>query len=391
MERDEVLRRVAVQRFEAGESAETICSALKRSKSWLYKWVERSTDVEPSWYEDHSRRPHGGRRYADEAILEMRKHLEEEGNFVGAQSIYWELKDQGAEAPSVATIKRILKRAGLTSRKRRVPKGTRYPAPLAMEPGAVQQADFIGPRHVANTRFYSLNVVDVATARAAAEPIRSRATDHVIPGFWSVWMRLGIPRILQLDNELVFSGNRRSPRAMGQFLRLCLDLGVELLFIPIREPWRNSVVEKFNDHWNRKLYRRIRVGSFEELRLEALSFEQRHNSRWRYTKLQGKTPNAALAASNVAIRLPERPTPPSLPYERPSQGRVSLVRLIRSDRCFDVFGERFELPPEATYEYVKGTVDVMSESLTVSLHDEIIEQFPYRLPSNGRSRRVTRK
>jgi len=141
--------------------------------------------------------------------------------------IAWELEAEQIEPPSLSTIKRILKVAGLTTPKRRAPKGIKYPAPLAIEPGSVHQADFVGPRHVNGIRFYSLNAVDVSSARAATEAIKSRATEQVIPGLWNIWSRLGIPNFLQLDNELVFFGNRRYPNALGQVMRLCLQLGVE--------------------------------------------------------------------------------------------------------------------------------------------------------------------
>ena len=382
MERHEVERQLAVERFQRGESVEAICASSQRSKSWLYKWLKRAQEA-GDWYEDHSRRPHSGAVYAPaerEVILTTRRRLEDEGNFVSAQMIAWELEAAGIEPPSVSTIKRIIKSAGLIRSARRLPKGTRYPAPQAVDPGAVHQADFVGPRHVGGVRFYSFNAVDVAIARAAAQPIESRQTLDVIPGLWSIWTRLGIPRILQMDNELVFFGNRRSPRAMGQLLRLCFELDVEVLFIPVREPWRNSVVEKFNDHWNRKLYRRIQVHSFSELLAQSLAFEERHNRSWRYSKLNGRTPNDALAASTVAVRLPSTSTPPPMPYAKPTKGRVSLVRLIRSDGTLEVFGERFKLPPEATYEYVKATVDIAAQELSVVMHERHIERFPYRLP-----------
>ena len=237
----------------------------------------------------------------------------------------------------------------------------------------------MGPRYVKRTRFYSLNTVDVATARAGVQPIKSRATEDVIPAFWALWTRLGIPDTLQLDNELVFFGNRRYPRATGQLLRLCMQLGVEVLFIPIREPWRNGLVEKFNDHWNKKFYRRETMGSFDELRAGSLSFEHRHNSRWRYSKLQGRTPAQALAASSMVPRFPHQPTPPSMPFAKPTQGRVHFIRLIRSDAFLEIFGQRFQLPPEAIYEYVRATVDIATQRLTVSLQNQTIERFPYSL------------
>lgn len=50
-------RRLAVHRFLNGESPEAICASLGHSRSWLYKWVERCLQGNPSWYESQSRRP----------------------------------------------------------------------------------------------------------------------------------------------------------------------------------------------------------------------------------------------------------------------------------------------------------------------------------------------
>lgn len=377
---DRMERELAVKRRQAGETVDSICESLKRSRSWLYKWLDRASTGEDDWAEERSRaRLNSGScgEAARRAIVETRRRLEVEGCFVSAQMIAWELEAANVSHPSIATINRILKSEGLTGRSKRVPSGKAYPAPLAMEPGAVHQADFVGPRHVHRTRFYSLNAVDVCSARAAAEPVRSRATENVIPALWRIWSRMGIPTVLQLDNELVFFGNRRYPGALGQVMRLCLRYGVEMVFIPVREPWRNSLVEKFNDHWNRKFYRRVTVESFPQLQRELLAFESRHNSMWRYSKLGGRTPNRALAASSVALRFPDRPTPPPMPLPVPSEGRITFIRFVRSDRCLEIFGQKRTLPPEATYEYVRATIDVGANTLTVRLKDEPIDVFPY--------------
>ena len=363
---------------------DAICESLKRSRSWLYKWLARAESVEEGWAAERSRaRLHSGSydEQMRQTIVQTRTRLESEGCFVSAEMIAWELEAEKIKHPSVATIKRILKAAGLTARPKRVPSGTRYPAPLAVEPGAVHQADFVGPRHISGVRFYSLNAVDVCSARAATEPVRSRATENVIPALWRIWTRLGIPATLQLDNELVFFGNRRAPAALGQVMRLCFQNAVDLVFIPIREPWRNSVVEKFNDHWNRKFYRRIsRADSFDSIQKDLLTFESRHNASWRYSKLGGRTPNRALASSSVQLRFPDRPTPPPMPLSVPSQGRVTFIRFIRSDRVLEIFGQRQTLPAEAAYEYVRATIDLAAATLTVHLHEQVIDEVPYPLP-----------
>ena len=50
-------RILAVQRFKNGESPETICTSLGKSKSWLYKWIGRHLENDKAWNETRSRRP----------------------------------------------------------------------------------------------------------------------------------------------------------------------------------------------------------------------------------------------------------------------------------------------------------------------------------------------
>jgi transposase InsO family protein len=121
---------------------------------------------------------------------------------------------------------------------------------------------------------------------------------------WKTWNRLGMPDHHQVDNETVFYGSPTHPRGMGSLIRLCLHNDIQVSFIPRGEPWRNGVVEKFNDHWEAKFLRRIEMASEEALLDESLLFEERHNSPYRYSKLGGKNPQAALEASGVNLRFP---------------------------------------------------------------------------------------
>jgi transposase InsO family protein len=283
---------------------------------------------------------------------------------------------------SVRTISRILLRQQLT--RRRVgpyqPKGKRYPAPIARHPGAVHQSDFVGPCYLQGAlRFYSLNSVDLSTARCAVQPLVSRAAQGTIDAFWSSWSRLGLPQHQQVDNELVFYGSPAHPRGMGSLIRLCLTQDIEVWFIPPGEPWRNGVVEKFNDHWRQKLLGRIRMKALEDVQRESIAFEQRHNSRYRYSKLGGKTPTGALAASAGKLRFPASFSPPRHPLPKPQSGRYHLIRFIRSDGLLDVFGEKFKAPPETVYEYIQATVEVQRQRLQVRLDGVLIDEHKYGL------------
>jgi putative transposase len=376
-------RQQAVERFRKGESVTEICASLGRSLRWLYKWIERA-EAEGEWWLERSRARHGrGNRSSEEIeqlVVHTRQRLARENGFQGAQSIAWELDEATMAHPSIATINRILKRYGLIEHTpaRRPSKGRKYPTPLASHAGSVHQSDFVGPRYLRGpVRFYSFNTVDVSTGRCATVPLRSRSDGAVVPALWESWVRLGIPQLQQFDNELVFFGSRLHPRGLSQVLRLCLMHGVEPLFIPPAEPWRNGVVEKFNDHWQQKVLGQP-MTTFEELHSRSLAFDARHNSRWRYRKNDGRTPNQVLAASQRVSRVPTQlaPSPSRLP--RPERGRYHFIRFIRSDQQLDIFGERFLLPPEAAHEYVQATVDVAEQHLQVRLDGRLIQTFEYR-------------
>jgi putative transposase len=283
--------------------------------------------------------------------------------------------------PSLRTISRIVSREGLTNRRtgRYEPKGKHYPKLMAPHANQVHQSDYVGPCYLSGPplRFYSMNSVDVATGRCAVTPVFNKAAQSTIDAIWSNWWRLGIPKNQQVDNELVFYGSHRHPRGMGALIRLCLAHNVELWFIPMAEPWRNGVVEKFNDHYRSGFLGRLFLRGAEEICRESLNFEARHNTRYRYTKLQGRTPQMALGQAE--IRLPESPTAPKHPLPKPERGRYHLVRFIRSDAVLDVFGEKFSVPPEAVYEYVVATIDVARQKLSIAINEVIIDEHDYVL------------
>jgi hypothetical protein len=143
------------------------------------------------------------------------------------------------------------------------------------------------------------------------------------------------------------------------------------------EPWRNGVVEKFNDHYRGGFLRRVAMQGEEDLRQQSLIFEQKHNTRYRYSKLRGRTPERALDQSRHTIMFPEPTEAPRYPLPKPTTGRYHLVRFIRSNLVLDIFGERFKMPCEAAYEYAVATIDVEKQSLSVGIDGATIAEYEY--------------
>lgn len=388
MEEENKRKRIlAVQRFKRGKSPESICTSLSKSRSWLYKWIGRHLESDDSWSDSRSRRPLSVSMCTptevEEIVKMVRLNLYNQDLFCGAQAIYWEMEELGVKPlPSIRTINRILSRNDLTHRRtgKYEAKGTAYPKLPSLLPNQTHQADLVGPCYLKGpVRFYSLNVVDTATVRCGLYPSPSKSGQSILDGIWAIWTRMGIPNHIQIDNAMSFFGSPIHPRGMGPLIRLCLHNGVEPWFIPMSEPWRNGMIENFNDRYQQMFLGKVVMSSQDELKSGSLVFEQRHNSRYRYSKLGGKTPLKALAATNVKLRFPKEDQAPKHRLKKPETGRYHLIRLIRSDLKLNIFGEIFSVPPELKLEYVVATIDVKEQKLKLFLDKIQVDEFGYKL------------
>ena len=189
---------------------------------------------------------------------------------------------------------------------------------------------------------------------------------------------MGLPDFLQLDNELSFRGSNRHPRSPGLVIRLCLHFGVTPVFIPIGEPWRNGTIEKFNDTYNKKFFRRQWFPSYATLKRQSKSFQQFHNKHHRYSCLKGKTPLEVIRdvdQSPVSIgpntKLPKLDSVPD--------GDIILIRFIRSNRLLDVFGEKFKVSKDLVYSYVRAVIVTQINTLQIYLGEDLVDTLEYQL------------
>jgi len=213
-------------------------------------------------------------------LIATRKKLEDKLYAqIGASNIDWQLRREGMKPPSVATTNRILKRNNLVrKREKYVPKGTIYPSPSVTRSNDLHQIDVIGPRYLkGDGRFYSINVIDAYDRRGSNYPHRRKNRIVILNGLLHSWHILGIPLYLQMDNLLPCRGSNRYPHSFGMIIRLCFYLGIQPVFIPIREPWRNGIVEHFQYDFDRMFFRSQHFDHFDQLCQKVKEFEQFHN------------------------------------------------------------------------------------------------------------------
>ncbi len=379
--RTKTIRLEAVQRYQAGESATEICRSLGKSRVWLYKWLKRKEELEqdPGPTRAHNRTS----IEIEEAVVNTRKKLQTTKYAqIGVNAINRELYLQSITPLPASTIKRILKREGLQRKKTPyVSKGKAYPKLEAICANDVHQADLVGPRFIkGDGRFYSLNIMDIATHRVKLGPSRRKDDESVSENLIKTWKKLGTPDFLQMDNELSFRGSNRYPHSLGLVLRLSLLMKIQPVFIPQGEPWRNGEIESFQDTFDKAFFRSQLFLSFKELCDEAPRFEDYHNEHYIYSCLKGKTPNQVCKEDSLGVSL--LPASFRLPKERIpiEDGYIHFYRFIRSDRHLVIFGEKFTVPKDLVYEYVIATICTDIHTLQVRHDNQLVEAFEYPLP-----------
>jgi len=384
------LRQEAVRRRMSGERPTEIAEALGRTTRWVRKWVARhdADGDDDRWAESRSRAPlRSPSRTPDEIealILAARARLvaNPRGQY-GSLAIQWELRRVGVEQiPPARTIERVLARGGVSRPRRRqlgyVSKGVPYPAPVGVEPGTTHQIDMIGPRHLFGAaQFHALNLVDVGSHLAGNDIVTELRPPLLAASLAGIWTHVGVPAVAQFDNHANFRGGIQPAwQHFSPIVATCLDLGVTARFIPVREPWRNGIVEHFNDVWDKSFFRTEVFTSIDHLRAENTAFIEFHNTHHRYSAHGGATPNQ-ICDGRLHQPLSSAYTPPT---RLPAQGRIEVIRYIRSNRRVDLFGKRITVAEDQTHQYVTAIIKVRAKRvIVVTLDGEIIHHGDFNL------------
>jgi len=257
------------------------------------------------------------------------------------------------------------------------PKGTDYPALKATQSNFLHQFDVVGPRYLkTDGRFYSANIIDTYDRRCCINPVRRQTKSDILASLVRCFQILGIPDYLQMDNKLPMRGSNRYPHSFGLIIRLCLYLGIQPIFIPIGEPWRNEIIERFQDVFDKMFFRSQYFMNFSHLVSQAKGFEIFHDNNHRYSTLEGRTPMEK-RSSDIKYLPKDFSIPSKLSI---AKGYVHLIRFIRSSRILDIFGEKFSMPVELEYEYIWATIDTGQESLSIYHDSKLVEKLNYPLP-----------
>jgi putative transposase len=178
-----------------------------------------------------------------------------------------------------------------------------------------------------------------------------------------------------------FRGSPRYPRSAGFVTRLCLALGIESLFIPVRQPYRNGTIENFNGVFQRLVFHTQKIDNEEQLQQEIAAVEEAANTQHVHVPLAGKTSlEYEHALEFVPHFLAKDFTFNSrFQFNEPPDGKVSFICRIRKSGKITIVSEKFEIDPELAWDYVYATIFVKEQILKIYHKGRVIKEFPYEL------------
>jgi transposase-like protein len=386
-ERKEAIR---LHLYEGKSKAET-CRRMGRSRPWLDRWLVRydPDDVDGSLDSGAPGPEAGATSYSPQThdlVVAMRQERSRDDRhpyaLCGAAAIHYELKAlDSAEVPSVRTIHRWLKEAGLiapSTSTQEEEQSKPIPLPQAEGVNDVHQLDLKGPLYLrgSSQKHYLIVLHDSYSRRCALDIATSRKAQGIVDFLVATWQWMGLSKFLQMDNALEFRGSNRYPRSFGKVVRVALDVGVDPVFIPLSEPWRNGCVERFNGFLEQRLLA-VECADLAALRAETEACQAARNQTHRLSALEGQTPDEVTDPADVRLLAAnyQRHQRNSLPQDK---GVVSFVRQVRkSGRITLGAGDRFMVSPELAYSYVLAQVYLDEQIVAISHTQDPLFVYPF--------------
>jgi transposase len=371
-------RLTAIHLLRAGHSAAAVAEQLGRSQRWVRKWRQRYESAGWAGLQERSRAPQQhGRRIPSEVrqlVIQARSELEAEAasgqglKYIGGRAVRTKLQGRlVGSAPSVATIERILRTAGVTQRRQPTEPAMRYPHVRPTAAHQLGQIDIVPHFLTGGQKVACFNGLDVVsrypTGRAYAQ---ARAQDA---GAFCIhfWQTVGIPTYTQVDNQDCFSGGHTHPYVLGQVVRLALTVGTELVFSPVYHPQSNGYVERFHQEYDRHVWQDTYLADIPAIQAPAEHFFVAYRQSRHHAALAERTPHE-IHMQTTPRRLP---TTFQMPTERLPllAGRVHFIRRLQPDGTISVLNVNWPVPQADPLKGVWATLELTPDGATLAVYD----------------------
>jgi transposase len=371
-------RKLAIMQIKQGKTQKEVAQSLNHSTAWVAKWYKRFKRKGWQGLQEESRAPqnHGKRIDATvrAAICQARLEIEAEAalgaglKYKGAQAIRTRLKQKVKPLPSVPTIERVLREAGLTQPKARAAEPEIvYPHLQPTAPHQHHQVDIVPHYLQGGERISCFNAIDVVsrypTGLAFAQHRAQDATAFLV----HLWQEMGIADYTQVDNEGCFSGGATHPYVLGQVVRLALAVGTELVFSPVYHPQSNCFVERFHQDYNRHVWEDTYLEDLAAVNKKGQWFFPLYRLREDHDQLHGQSP-AVRHQEGTPRQLPAGFTlsGKKLPLR---EGRIHFMRRVNPQGQVRVLNVDWTVPRFDPLKGVWVTIEFRTTGARLSIFD----------------------
>ena len=348
-----------VAAVRSGRSQQEVARQFRVSPSTVNHWVQhaRGRRLDRVDWHDRSRVPRSTQRTdasIEAQVLAVRRELEQSSDlgFHGAEAIHQVLSARKvAGLPTVRTINRILRRSGILDGQARV---RRRPPPVGWYLPEVAQGrqesdcfDVVeGLVIKGGPQVEVLNGISLHGGLAGSWPTEASVTaKFVVKCLIEHWKEVGLPGFAQFDNDTIFQGPHAHPDVVGRVTRLCLSLGVVLVFVPPREMGFQAMIEGYNGTWQAKVWSRFEHQGLTALQAQSARFVAAHR----------RHRSARIESAPCRRTFPERWV---LNLQAHPRGRIVYIRRTDAVGKVELLGHRFEVDGQWLNRLVRAEVDL---------------------------------
>lgn len=376
---EEQRRNEAINLYITGETVIDICQRLGRSRAWFYKTLKRYQLGGRAALASQSRAPRQVHNRTavevEQAIVRVRQTIKAGDDpelryaNLGADTIAVELERAGITAPSRSTINRILKKRDLVDPrprqkpKRKLPED--YPWPQVTQPNQVHLFDFVERVLVGGGRCYGCHLLDQARRWPYLDVIPVKTAAAVSQVLVDAWQEVGLPHALYMDNDVVWQGSGSAPRTFSRVVRLCLHLGIQVVFTPAYTPEANALLESFNGVWDRNFWQRTDFQDLDHVRSELPYFQSYCRHRRPLAEFGNQTADQ-LYPDFIPTVLAEDFTAHRQDRLSLRAGYVHFIRFVTSEGTISLLNELWQLDPKKwAGKTMRATLDTQHQQLRI--------------------------
>jgi hypothetical protein len=212
-------------------------------------------------------------------------------------------------------------------------------------------------------KVFVFHTVETHTHALAQSSSGDKTTASVCTHLLQACAGLGVPDFLQLDNDAAFTGLGKPPGRWGQFVRLALYLGIELIFIPPGEPQRNALVEGIHHLWVQSFWNKNHFTS-------VLAFQRKSPQFLAWYDNYAPPALHGLSVKEARQGVKRRKLPPPALHRLPpalplTAGRVHFIRRVNARGVINIRKEEWKVSRRLAGEYVWATLDLRTKRLAI--------------------------